>query len=225
MDMDIKIEKILRSKRKNIALQVTDSATLVVRAPFGVNDDVIWKVIYRHKNWIDEKKREIEARDPKILPKEYVNGEGFLYLGRYYKLHIVDNQEAPLKFENGFFLSKNALPEAEKVFIDWYKKAAYEKITERVRWYAQKSSFQYAKINITNAQRRWGSCSSRGSLNFSWRLIMAPLPVVDYVVVHELVHLEEKNHGKSFWRKVKVLMPDYEKHENWLKKNGYLLKL
>lgn len=189
---DIKIEKIIRSKRKTIALQITENATLIVRAPFELDEQTIWKVINKHKKWIYKNKKEIEARDPKVLPKEFVSGEGFLYLGKYYKLHIVDGQEQPLKFENGFYLSRSALPEAKKVFIDWYKKAAYEKIIERVNWWAQKRGFKYNKVNITNAQRRWGTCSSKGNLNFSWRLIMAPLSVIDYVVVHELVHLEEK---------------------------------
>lgn len=223
--MDIKIEKIIRSMRKSIALQVTNNATLIIRAPLDVSEEVIWKVIYKHKNWIDKRKMEIEKRDPKVLDKEFVNGEGFLYLGRYYKLHIIDNQEESVKFENGFFLSKKALPEAKEVFIDWYKRAAYEKISERVNWYAQKCGFRYNKIYITNAQKRWGSCSPNGNLNFSWRLIMAPLPVVDYVIVHELAHLEVKNHGKSFWARVKTLMPDYETHEKWLKDYGYMLKI
>jgi len=164
-------------------------------------------------------------RDPKFSPKEFVNGEGFLYLGRYYRLKIVDDQEVPLEFENGFYLSRNALPQAREVFIEWYKKMAYKKISERVRWYAQKRGFKYNKINITNAQKRWGSSSSNRNLNFPWRLIMAPLPVIDYVVIHELVHLEEKNHTKLFWNKVKMLMPDYEKYKDWLKENSYLLRL
>ena len=223
--MDIEIEKIVRTKRKTSALQVTDDATLIVRAPLDINDSTIMKVVLDHREWIEEKKREIETRDPKFSPKEFVNGEGFLYLGRYYRLKIVDSQEEPLKFENGFYLSRDALPRAKEVFVKWYKKMAYEKISERVCWYAQKRDFKYRKVNITNAQKRWGSSSSCGNLNFSWRLIMAPLLVVDYVVVHELVHLEERNHAKSFWNKVKMLMPDYEKHKDWLKQNGYLLRL
>lgn len=223
--MDIKIEKIIWTKRKTIALRITDDATLIVRAPFDVSEETITEVIFKHKKWIEQKKRDIEMRDPKFSPKEFVNGEGFLYLGRYYRLKIVDDQEVPLKFENGFYLSRNALPQAREVFIEWYKKMAYEKISERVRWYAQKRGFKYNKINITNAQKRWGSSSSNRNLNFPWRLIMAPLPVIDYVVIHELVHLEEKNHTKLFWNKVKMLMPDYEKYKDWLKKNGYLLKL
>jgi len=223
--MDIKIEKIIRTKRKTIALQITDDATLIVRAPFNVNDNTIIKIIQKHKEWIEKKKKEIKRRDPKFSPKEFVNGEGFLYLGRYYKLEIVDNQKEWLKFEKGFYLSKDVLPRAKEVFFQWYKKAAYEKISKRVGFYSKKSGYKYNKINITIAQRRWGSCSPKGNLNFSWRLIMAPLPVLDYVIIHELVHLEEKNHSKNFWNKIKVLLPDYEKYEEWLKKNYYLLRL
>jgi len=223
--MDIKIEKIVRTKRKTIALEVTDNATLIVRAPLRVSESTIRAVIQKHYNWIIKKKKEVEARDPKVRAKEFVNGEGFLYLGKYYKLQIMEDQIEPLKFENAFYLSKKALPQAEKVFIEWYKKEALEKITKRVQFYAKMGGYNYSRINITNAQRRWGSCSSKGNLNFSWRLIMAPLSVIDYVVVHELVHLEEKNHGKAFWTKVRILMPDYQKHESWLKNNGHMLKL
>ena len=120
--MDIEIEKIVRTKRKTIALQVTDDATLIVRAPLDINDSTIMKVVLDHREWIEEKKREIETRDPKFSPKEFVNGEGFLYLGRYYRLKIVDSQEEPLKFENGFYLSRDALPRAKEVFVKWYKK-------------------------------------------------------------------------------------------------------
>jgi len=223
--MGINIDKIVRSRRKTIALQITDDAMLIVRAPFDVDEKTIEKVVLKHKEWIERKKKEILSRDPKFSRKEFVNGEGFLYLGRYYRLRIVDDQDEPLKFDNGFYLSKKYLPQAKEIFIKWYKEKAYEKISKRVQFYAQKRGFKFNKINITNAQKRWGSCSFKKNLNFTWRLIMAPLPVIDYVVVHELVHLEEKNHTKSFWNKVKMLLPEYQKHKNWLKKNGYLLRL
>ncbi len=222
----IEIEKIIRSKRKTIALEITENARLIVKAPFGVKSETIRKVILKHIRWIEKKKKEIETRESKFArPKEFVSGEGFLYLGRYYKLKIVPNQEIPLKFENGFYLSRSCLSQAKEVFTNWYKRMAYEKISERAKWYAHKRGLKYKKINITDAQKRWGSCTHNGNLNFSWRLIMAPLAVIDYVVVHELVHLVEKNHTKDFWDKVKVLMPDYEKHKAWLKQNGYLLRL
>jgi len=223
--MEIKIEKIIRSRRKTIALQITDDATLIIRAPYDVSDETIMRIISKHKDWIKKKKMEIEARGSKFTPKEFVNGEGFLYLGRSYKLNIVDEQDVPLRFDNGFYLSRDALSRAREVFIEWYKKRAYEKILERVEKYAKDGGFKYNKINITNANKRWGSCSPNGILNFSWRLVMAPLPVIDYVVIHELAHTEEKNHSKNFWIKVKVLMPNFEKYADWLKRNGHLLRL
>lgn len=223
--MSIKIDKIIRTRRKTIALQITDDATLIVRAPFFVDDKTIERVVESRKEWIERKRKEILSRDPKFLPKEFVNGEGFLYLGKYYRLKIVKNAEEPFRFDNGFYLSKEHLHHARDLFVQWYKQRAYEKISERVQWYAQKRGFKYNKVNITDAQKRWGSCSSKRNLNFSWRLIMAPLAVVDYVVVHELVHLEEKNHTKAFWAKVKMLMPEYEKHRDWLRRYAYLLRL
>jgi len=221
----VEIKKIIRTKRKTIALQITDDATLVVRAPFDIKEKTIKNVVIKHKDWIERKRREVISRDRKFVKKEFVNGEGFLYLGKYYKLTIVHGQNEPLIFTNGFFFSRDYLSIAPKIFVNWYRKKACEKIPERVEWYAQKRGFKYNKINITSAQRRWGSCSHKKNLNFPWRLIMTPIPVIDYVTVHELVHLEEKNHTKSFWNKVKILMPDYEKHKDWLRKNSYLLRL
>ena len=218
-------KKVIRSNRKTISLQINDDATLIVRAPFKVSDEIINRVILKHSNWIEKKKKEMKSREVKFSKKEFVNGEGFLYLGNYYRLRLVKNQETLLNFENGFFLSKEYSAHAKDIFIDWYKRRAHEKISERVRWYAQKRGFKYNKINITNAQKRWGSCSYKRNLNFSWRLIMAPLSVIDYVVVHELVHLVEKNHSRAFWNKVKMLMTDYKKHQEWLKRNGHLLRL
>ena len=223
--MDIKIDKVIRTKRKTIALQIADDATLIVRAPFNVSDEIINKVVSKHRNWIKSKKREIQKRDPKFSKKEFVNGEGFLYLGNYYRLTIVDDQDVPLKLDNGFLLSRKYLPVARQIFVEWYRRKAYEKISERVEWHARKRGFKYSKINIMNAQKRWGSCSSKGNLNFAWRLIMAPLPVIDYVVIHELVHLKVRNHSREFWHKVKMQMPNYADYRRWLKENGYLLRL
>ena len=224
--MDIEIEKIIRTKRrKNITLQITDNATLIVKAPYRTDNKTIEKIVYKHKNWIIRKKREIEEKIAKSPPKQFINNEKFLYLGTFYKLNIVDNQKKPLKFNNGFYISKNVLPQAKEVFISWYKKKAYEKISEKIEWYVQKYGFEYRKIGITNAKHRWGSCSFFGNLNFPWRLIMAPISVIDYVIVHELTHLEIKNHSKAFWDKVELLMPEYKKQVDWLRENGYLLKL
>jgi predicted metal-dependent hydrolase len=221
----MKIEKIIRSKRKTISLHICEDATLIVKAPNNTSNEMINRVVIKHKNWVEKKKREVQSRDLKFIKKEFLNGESFLYLGNYYKLNLVKNQETPLIFENVFYLSINYLPNAKEIFIDWYKKRAYEKICQRAKLYAQKKGLRYNRIKITNALKAWGSCSHQGNLNFTWRLIMAPLNVVDYVVVHELIHLDEKNHSRIFWEKVEILMPGYKEHKEWLKKNGHILKL
>ncbi|MCA1927348.1 MAG: M48 family metallopeptidase [Calditerrivibrio sp.] len=224
-DREIVIEKIVRSKRKTVGLQVTDDATLVVRAPFGISNESISYIVSKHINWINQKRYEIKLRNLAFSPRKFVDGERFLFLGESYELKIVESGDERLKFQDKFYLTKSSLTEAIYLFIDWYKRVGFEKMLERVKFYANIANFKYNRINISNSNKIWGSCSSNGNLNFSWRIIMAPLPVVDYVVVHELVHLEVRNHSKDFWDRVSMLMPDYKKQKVWLKNNGYLLRL
>ncbi len=222
--MDIEIEKIIRSRRKTIALQITERATLIIRAPYNLRKKTIWDIVSKHEKWIEKKRRETEERNRKIQPRRFMDGEEFLYLGKPYPLKIVNDGTPQLKFDGGFFLSQNARDVAREVFETWYKKTAREIIPERVTLLSGKEELSYNRVRITNARKRWGSCSSKGNLNFSWRLIMAPLPVIDYVVVHELAHLVERNHSTRFWNKVGSLMPDFKIHKNWLRENGYLLQ-
>ncbi len=223
----MQIKKIIRSHRKTIMLQVCDDATLIVKAPIGVGNDVIEKVILKHTKWLENKKKELLSRDMRFTQKKFVSGESFFYLGYLYRLILVKPNKLikPLVLEGDYFYLREGVKNPRGIFIAWYKRAAYEKICQRVFCYTQKRGFKYKQIKISNAQKRWASCSHLGNLNFSWRLVMAPLPVIDYVVVHELVHLIEKNHSRAFWNKVKLFMPEYKKHQNWLKKNGYLLTL
>ncbi len=111
------------------------------------------------------------------------------------------------------------------VFEKWYRGQAYKIISERVQWYAEKHGFVYKHIKITSARTRWGSCNSKGTLSFTWRLVMAPMSVINYVVVHELVHLKAPNHSKEYWSKVRLIMPDYQSRIDWLDRYGHLLRL
>jgi predicted metal-dependent hydrolase len=110
-------------------------------------------------------------------------------------------------------------------FENWYKERAKALIPRRVSQLAAQYGFEYQRIRITSARTRWGSCSSRGTLSFTWRLVMAPEEMIDYVIVHELVHLHIHNHSKEFWTKVGLIMPGYKAKRLWLKKNGPLLTL
>jgi predicted metal-dependent hydrolase len=176
-----------------------------------------------HADWIAKNQARVLAASPSS-PKRYLEGEEFLFLGQAYPLTIVPRQRSALTFNGATFrLAKSALPKAGEVFVRWYKEQATLLLFERVLNFAGKHGFQYQKIRISSARTRWGSCSSRGTLSFTYRLVMTPPEVVDYVVLHELVHTQIRNHSKTFWTRLGKLMPDYKRRLTWLKKNGKFL--
>lgn len=217
--------KIIRSGRKTIALEVTSSLSLVVRAPYGLKEEFIRVLIDKSRPWIDRKLKFMRDRNIQSPRKGFLDGENFLYLGKSHRLNILGGLNPPLIFKDAFFLNSEYNDSARQLFTNWYKDSAQRKILERVELYSGVSGLKYGKVNITNARHRWGSCGRRNSLNFSWRLIMAPLEIIDYVVVHEIAHLAVKDHSKRFWQKVSQLFPDYKKCRKWLRGNGYLLNI
>jgi predicted metal-dependent hydrolase len=219
----IEIHKLVRSKRKTLALIVESDGTLTVRAPLRMKEADIRSFIEAKKDWIERKQARVQKDAP--APRQYVDGEKFLYLGVEVPLRIVRAQKPALVMEKAFKLTKSALPQAESVFEAWYKKQARTVFTERVSFFAHKHEFKVGKIRISSARTRWGSCSTKGTLSFTWRLVMAPLEVIDYVVVHELCHLKELNHSKAFWAKVEMVLPDYKKRRRWLREHGGKLHL
>ena len=221
---NIEIDKIVRSRRRTIALIVTTDATLVVRAPLRTPLAYIRNLVNRKSAWIRRKLR--EARNfPEPPVKEFVNGEEFLYLGRIYKLCIADQSAPDVELKDKLYISRKVLPEARDVLGKWYKTEAKQKIIGRCLWCADVNGYRPVAVKISGARKRWGSCGAKGMLNFSWRLIMAPWEVIDYLIVHELVHLDHPNHSKLFWNKVRSILPDYEKQAHWLKENGQLLTI
>ena len=124
-----------------------------------------------------------------------------------------------------FRLAHAAQARASEIFTAWYKQQARRLMEERVKWYASRFGLKYSAVRISSARTRWGSCSSRGSLSFTWRLVIAPLEVIDYVVAHELAHLRVKNHSPAFWREVESILPDYKARQKWLKTNGKYLEI
>ena len=135
------------------------------------------------------------------------------------------NQRPALVMDKTFNLTKTAQPEAMSHFVNWYKGQARTVLTERVAYFARNHKFKPLKLRISSARTRWGSCSAKGTLSFTWRIVMAPVEVIDYVVVHELCHLNELNHSRAFWMQVETILPDYKQKRKWLKDNGKLLVL
>ena len=217
------IDQIIRSRRKTIAILIQKDGKVIVRAPLKTPERLINSFVESKSAWIKEKKS-LALQHVLIPAKKFINGEKFWLLGEQIPLRVVEGH-TPLTLQNEFLLSKLAQPDASACFEKWYKTRARKVLSERVIYYAKLNGFQYEKIRISSARTRWGSCSSRGTLSFTWRLVMAPLDVVDYVVIHELAHLKIKNHSVVFWNEVARLMPTYKARRDWLKKNGRYLTL
>lgn len=157
--------------------------------------------------------------------KKFQTGEQFLYLGKQYSLTVSKTVPQAVMFDDGFFLNEFNHKNAEMYLTNWYKKQALQLFTQRVANYASQIKVVYTSISLSSANSKWGSCSHDNKLMFNWRLIMAPVEVIDSVIFHELGHILEKNHTKKFWRKVLIWYPDYEKHKAWLDMHGHTLVL
>jgi predicted metal-dependent hydrolase len=222
--MSIKIDKLIRSKRKTVGLEVTPEALLIVRAPRNLSQREISEIIEKESPWILKKQQFFRENHSKIREKAFIDGEEFLYLGKPYKLRVVHNtSDALIVSDNSFYLSEGCIDNARGVIEGWYQKRAHELVSERATYYSCVSGIKFKKIKISDAKKRWGSCGPSGNLNIAWRLVMAPLRVIDYVIVHELSHIEMRNHSKRFWRKVGSVIPDYKNDEKWLRDNGHFL--
>jgi predicted metal-dependent hydrolase len=221
---------LIRSKRRTVALVVRADGTLLVRAPLRLAEEHIRAFVESKADWVRKKQAEAQVVQKNVAPPHrYREGEKFPYLGQLYPLAIVDRARPALSLEGErFLLARSAQPKAAHVFELWYRRQAARVLAERVSAYGllfEQTGDKYSRIRISSARTRWGSCSSKGTLSFTWRLVTTPLAVIDYVVVHELAHLRFKNHSKDFWQLVKTFIRDYEKRRAWLKANGELTTL
>ncbi len=214
---------LIRSRRKTLALMITKEGELEARAPLKLSLDVIEAFIQRKQNWIEQKIELINQR--KVKPKEYMAGESFLYLGQSYELEISDAFSLPVVLTDKLYLATRHQHRAKKVLLDWFRREAQRVLSERVGYFTTITGCSPQTIKMSNAVQRWGSCSARGNVNFSWRLVMAPLDIIDYVIVHELVHMKQHDHSHKFWVLVEQIMPDYQERRKWLKVHGATLVL
>ncbi len=212
---------LVRSARKTLSIYIERDGSITVRAPKNLSqskiDEVLKKKEYRiYKLWTEQRILNESHRN-----REFVSGQSFLYLGRNYALKLIEKIDEPLVLKNGrFYLKKSEKEKAKEHFINFYKENGFHKIQTRVEDFKKKLGVSPNKFRIIDLQNRWASCTKEGNLNFHWKCIMAPYSVLDYIVVHELVHLKIKNHTKEFWNEVDKIIPNYFEKVDWLNKNG-----
>jgi predicted metal-dependent hydrolase len=225
MEPNSVIDKLVRTRRRTLSLQVMPDARLVVRAPRRASLAWIYGVVNDKLAWVREKQLEARRALEKQPAREFADGEKFLYLGGELPLNVIAGSDEPLAFTPLWFSigARSSMP-ARQQFETWYRERARPLIAERVDRAANTFGLRYNGLRISGAATRWGSCSSQGSLNFSWRLVMAPLWVIDYVIAHELAHLTEHNHSRRFWKRVEAMYPNFKEAKRWLNANQARLK-
>jgi len=212
---------VVRSNRKSVALVIDCEAKLIVRAPYHVSEDVVEGFVRTKEHWIFEKQVQGAAFGVKHSSIVIDDCESIMYLGNVYT--IIRSDVDTITIEGTILYIPQLITQAD--VITWMKEEAVKVLTERVLRYADLMGVSYQTIKLSEAKSRWGSCSAKNSLNFAWRLIMCPLSAIDYIVVHELSHIEYKNHGAAFWARVKTVLPNYKEQQDWLTLNRKLMDI
>ena len=214
---------LTRSRRKTASIYVERDGSITVKVPEQLTDLEVEDMLENKRSWIYRNQAEWEDLNATRTEREYVSGEGFLFLGRSYRLTRVVDQGPPLLLKNGYFCLRADIisdDDSERTFKEFYREKAKQRISERVRFYQNKMGVQPHAIRIIDLKNRWASCSSKQNLNFHWKCMMAPLTVIDYIVVHELAHLIHPRHTDDFWNEVDKILGDYQDRKAWLRKNG-----
>lgn len=218
---DLVFEVRRSARRKTLEITVDRGGELVLTTPPGVSDADMAAFVDEKRFWIYTKIAEKEARQQPVAGKEFVSGEGLPYLGRSYRLLLVEKQEVPLKLEGGRFkLRRELAPEGREYFIRWCSEHAAHWLTRRVAGWAPRMGVEPKGVEVRDLGFRWGSCGQSGRVNFHWATILLPPSVIDYVIVHELAHLLEPHHTPEFWKRVGRALPEYEQRKGWLAEHG-----
>jgi len=222
---------IFRSaKRKRTISFLFESETrLRIVAPLKVSHRTIASLLEKRASWISQKLRDFQSHPQPMRKQLFHDGGRFHYLGHHYSYHLTHNiQEPQGSFLRPHFfqinlpqISLNDSDKNEEIRIEsllWLKRRARKKFAQRLKIWSDYLGVHYRKILITDTRSRWGSCNYKNVIRLNWRLIMMPLAIIDYVVVHELAHTVHKNHSPQFWDFVRKAMPDYQERQHKLQK-------
>lgn len=222
---DIEFE-LKKSSRKTTSIYVERDGSISVLAPEPYDMAEIEQILETKRSWIYKNLAEWEDLNRTRVEREFVNGEGFPYLGSSFRLQITDEASVDLSIKNdNFILKRTALPDARLKFVEFYREKAKQRLPQQVDVFSKKMGVSPSGIRIHDLKNRWASCTANGMLNFHWRCMMAPLSAIEYIVVHELSHLKHPNHNNEFWGLVEKVLPEYEQAKGWLRFYGAGLEL
>lgn len=223
--------QIRRSTRRNtVALTIEHDGSLVVTAPNDVSVDKLDAVVLDKAFWVLQHSREVRAQAPRPAPREFVSGETVLYLGRQLRLKVVDAVESGGRrrmragwYEipvDGALDGEARRLEVRRKLIESLREHAELYLPDALGKVCTRAHVDKPRLVVCDQRKRWGSCDAGGTLRINWRIIQAPSSLIEYVLAHELVHLEHPHHGREFWATLGRRMPDYEERRKRLRVLG-----
>ncbi len=218
--------KVIHEKegfRKTYSLRINEEGAIVVKTNKLTTTKELEEIIKRHNRWIEKRISVFNSKSLE-LKLELKNGDIIQVLGsKYYLKLCINSKKVRPKV---YFEDYNIIIESSKI-LNYEEKKEYvrkflvklskEVFEERTAFYASKYNFKYNRISVKAQKSKWGSCSSKGNLNFNWKLLLFPIKILDYVVIHEVCHLKEMNHSSDFWDLVLIECPDYKNCRKWLR--------
>ena len=213
--------KVIRSNRRTLSISINENAELIVRAPHQLSINKIHDFINEKKKWVTKQQKIINNR----LSDSAFDKDMALLLGSLYPIKVKTDQSKKLSFNGEEFLVYSSDQELiHSSLKKWYKKKFREVAIPRLTYFADKYNLSVNQVRIKEQKTLWGSCSSRNNINLNYLLIMAPMNVIDYVIIHELAHTIHRNHSSHFWKTVESMMPNFKEAKTWLKDYGYKLR-
>jgi hypothetical protein len=214
---------VLYSTRKTLGIEVYPDSNVLVKAPVGTDSVEIQKRVFKHVRWILRQQDYFRQFDPRTPDRQFIGGETHLYLGRQFRLRISKGSLDSVKLTRGYFSVevKNAMSsdKVKSLLDEWYAAKAVVRFAENFErcWpYFDKLNLMKPRLQIRRMQKRWGSLSRSGTLILNRDLIRAPKECIDYVITHELCHIQFHDHGSDFYRLLEKVMPDWEKRKHKL---------
>ena len=228
----IEYQLLQGADRQTTDIVIERDGKVRVRPPQSMTPEQVDETVFSKRMWIYRNLAEWHDLNATRIVREWVNGESFLYLGSSYRLSLVDAQDEDeerqegLKLKDGRFqlrrsvMSQGGFEAAQQAFEQFYKDKGLPRIQQRVAHFAPRVGVDAGEVQVKDLGYRWASCLPSGGLHFHWKCLMAPLTVIDYIVVHELCHLRHRDHSDAFWNEVDKVLPQYRERKEWLRQRG-----
>jgi predicted metal-dependent hydrolase len=217
--------ELVRRKRKTICIKINEDGEVIISAPLRTSTQYILLVIKNRADWILERQKEVKLRGLNKVKRDFTEGNTFMYLGEEYPLYLdFDERRKRIKVELNeqlkIYTNTMDIDKLKLALEKWYRSETLKIVTQRIDYYARNFKDKVTNIRVKEQKRRWASCTGKNAILFNWRCSMARADVIDYIVVHEMCHMDHRNHSKYFWNRVSEIMPDYKEKHEWLRVHG-----